>query len=66
MKSVPKYLVFSSAIKKIVLFFNFLTPDSFCLISCNASKFLFNEIGIRVGHDRVNSALDVKGSLHKM
>jgi hypothetical protein len=25
----------------------------------------YNEIGIRVGHDRINSALDVEGTLHK-
>jgi hypothetical protein len=33
--------------------------------SGEVSIFLFNDIGIRVGHDRVNSALDVKGTLHK-
>jgi hypothetical protein len=31
----------------------------------NHSKPLFNEIGIRVSHDHVNSALDVKCTLHK-
>jgi hypothetical protein len=28
-------------------------------------KLLFNEIGISVGPDRVNSAVDVKGTSHK-
>jgi hypothetical protein len=28
-------------------------------------KLFFNEICIRVGHDCVNSALNVKGTLHK-
>jgi hypothetical protein len=38
----------------------FLPSQSFCVI-----KLLFNEIGIRVGHDRVKSALDAIGTLQK-
>jgi hypothetical protein len=33
--------------------------------SKSTKSLYFSEIGIRVGYDGVNSALDVKGTLHK-
>jgi hypothetical protein len=42
-----------------------LLPRCTFIIHGGKRKVFFNEIGIRVGYERVTSALDVKGTIHK-